>query len=348
LIDRAPDIIFRVRLAPRPRLEYINRAVLAISGYSPEEWYADNGLASRIVHPGDRRKLRALAASRGLSPQPAVLRWTRKDGTIVRTEISAIPIHNRQGTLVAVEGVARDTTAGRHEDTSRAGDRFLRAAFEQAPAGLARIGADGRFLQVNLRICELTGLTAAELLGMRLHDVAHPDDIDRDVALLRHLRLTDGANGAVEHRCLHKDGSPVWVKVMACRLRHTGSPTDILVVIDRVPPPPGQDEEERRLTYAGIDVDTDRLNVSWNGRPVALTLKEVLLLRYMIRHGGEMLARDRLLRDVWGYEPSGRSRTLDVHVCRLRRKLPPLTDTLVTIGHFGYTLAQPPSAPPRG
>ena len=342
MIDRAPDVVFRVRLAPRLRLEYVNRAVLALSGYSPEEWYADGGLAARIVHPADRRKVQEVARSRRLPAQPAVVRWLRKDGAVVRTEISAIPVYGRAGTLLAIEGIARDITATPRPDEgiARASDRFLRAAFDQAPAGLAHLAADGRLLHVNQRVCEITGYTADELLGKPFHEITHPDDVPRDMALLHQLRGKEGATGTIEKRCVQRDGAIAWVRVTARRLRNAGSTTDSLAVVDCVAPPAGRDEEKRRLTYGGIEVDIDRLDVAWNGRSIALTLKEVLLLRYLIRHCGEMLARDRLLRDVWGYEYSGRSRTLDVHVCRLRRKLPPLAGSLVTIGHFGYTLTQ--------
>ncbi len=344
LVERAHDIVFRVRLAPRPRLEYINRAASILTGYTEDEWYADGGaLALKIVHPADRRKLADVQRSRRLPAQPITIRWFAKDGSIVRTEIDAQAVNGRQGTFVAIEGIARRM---REEADEPAGlsDRFLRGAFEQAPCGLAHLAADGRLLHVNRRLCDICGFSPSELLGKRIQDVSHPDDIDREVAMLQQLRGTDGGDVTVEQRCVRKDGSHAWVKVTACRLRNAGSATDSLAMVVTIPPPSERQEEQHRISYDGIDVDTDRLDVQWNGRAVALTLKEVLLLRYLIRHRGEMLARDRLLRDVWGYEHSGRSRTLDVHVCRLRRKLPPLADSLVTIGHFGYTLAQAPES----
>jgi hypothetical protein len=178
------------------------------------------------------------------------------------------------------------------------------------------------------------------LLAKHLHEITHPDHVEQQAALLRQLKANGPASGNVEVRCVCKDGSVRPVKITAARVHGGGSLADWLAVVDVVAPAAGITADERRLLYCGIEVDTDRLDVLWNGRGVALTLKEVLLLRYMIRHRGEMLARDRLLRDVWGYEHSGRSRTLDVHVCRLRRKLPPLGDSLVTIGHFGYTLTE--------
>jgi len=340
LLDRVPDVVFRVRLSPRPRLEYISRAVLAVTGYSPQEWYSDPALALRIIHVADRRRLHDLARSRRLPQQPVELCWTRKDGAQRRTEISATAVYSRRGTLAAIEGIARDVTMRRPDPAgARGGDRFLRVAFDEMPVGAAHLGADGRFLHVNRRLCEMTGFMPEELLARHFRDIAHPDDVDRGLALLQQVRTSDAPLATIENRVICKDGSPAWVKMTAGRLRDTGNGGSI-AVIEEIVEPAARARDQPRLTYCGIEVDTDRLEVTWGGRRVAVTLKEVLLLRYLIRHRGEMLARDRLLRDVWGYEHAGRSRTLDVHICRLRRKLPPLADSLATIGHFGYTLSQ--------
>ena len=66
---------------------------------------------------------------------------------------------------------------------------------------------------------------------------------------------------------------------------------------------------------------------------------EFLLLQYLLRNRGRVLSRDVLLTDVWGYSYTGGTRTVDVHVRRLREKLPSLVDALVTVKQFGYKLA---------
>lgn len=95
------------------------------------------------------------------------------------------------------------------------------------------------------------------------------------------------------------------------------------------------------LTYGGISVDTERHVVSANGRDVTLTAKEFLLLEYLLQHRGRVLSRDVLLTDVWGYRYTGGTRTVDVHVRRLREKLPLLAEALVTVKQFGYKLVDP-------
>jgi DNA-binding response OmpR family regulator len=99
----------------------------------------------------------------------------------------------------------------------------------------------------------------------------------------------------------------------------------------------------RPLAYGSIALDTDRHVVSSDGKDVTLTAKEFLLLEYLMRHRGRVLSRDVLLTDVWGYRYTGGTRTVDVHVRRLREKLPALAEGLVTVKQFGYKLVDPPS-----
>ena len=102
--------------------------------------------------------------------------------------------------------------------------------------------------------------------------------------------------------------------------------------------------ETRDISYGPIHVDTERHVVSSSGVAVALTAKEFLLLEYLLRHRGRVLSRDVLLTDVWGYKYTGGTRTVDVHVRRLREKLPALGDALVTVKQFGYKLLEQPPA----
>ncbi len=96
--------------------------------------------------------------------------------------------------------------------------------------------------------------------------------------------------------------------------------------------------EEPTLRFGPIVMDLSRHTVSSDGRDVKLTAKEFMLLQYLLEHRGRVLSRDLLLGDVWGYRYTGGTRTVDVHVRRLREKLPVLVDGLVTVKQFGYKL----------
>jgi DNA-binding response OmpR family regulator len=97
-----------------------------------------------------------------------------------------------------------------------------------------------------------------------------------------------------------------------------------------------------RVTYGPIVMDSERHTVSSDGTGVELTAKEFLLLQYLLSHRGRVLSRDVLLSDVWGYRYTGGTRTVDVHVRRLREKLPSLGEALVTVKQFGYKLLERP------
>jgi two-component system alkaline phosphatase synthesis response regulator PhoP len=103
-----------------------------------------------------------------------------------------------------------------------------------------------------------------------------------------------------------------------------------------------QPGEAASVLYGPIVVDSDRHTVSLRGKSVTLTAKEFLLLEYLLKHKGRVLSRDVLLTDVWGYKYTGGTRTVDVHVRRLREKLPLLGAALVTVKQFGYKLLDQP------
>jgi len=102
---------------------------------------------------------------------------------------------------------------------------------------------------------------------------------------------------------------------------------------------------EAVLRYGPLTIDSDRHRVVIEGDEVRLTAKEFLLLRYLVEHRGRVLSRDRLLTDVWGYQYTGGTRTVDVHVRRLREKLPALGRAISTVKQFGYRLDDLPPEP---
>ena len=99
----------------------------------------------------------------------------------------------------------------------------------------------------------------------------------------------------------------------------------------------------RTLRHGPLTMDLDRHVVQIGAEDVRLTAKEFLLLQYLIEHRGRVLSRDLLLTDVWGYQYTGGTRTVDVHVRRLREKIPLLATALTTIKQFGYKLDDPPT-----
>ena len=105
-----------------------------------------------------------------------------------------------------------------------------------------------------------------------------------------------------------------------------------------------REESDAPLKLGDLEVDRTRHTVRWQGRPVQLTAKEFGLLVALLEAGGRVLSRSALLEEVWGYSYAEGTRTVDVHVRRLREKLPELAGSIVTVKSLGYRLASEPEA----
>lgn len=97
--------------------------------------------------------------------------------------------------------------------------------------------------------------------------------------------------------------------------------------------------EERLYTAGGLSVSVAKHEVTVFGEPCVLTLKEFALLCLLFEHRGTVLNRDRILREVWGYEFDGENRTVDVHVRTLRQKLGDCADIIETVRGVGYKIS---------
>jgi DNA-binding response OmpR family regulator len=99
-------------------------------------------------------------------------------------------------------------------------------------------------------------------------------------------------------------------------------------------------EDETPLVLGSLEVDRMRHVVRYDGQPVHLTAKEFALLVALLEARGRVLSRQALLEDVWGYSYAEGTRTVDVHVRRLREKIPGIAPAIVTVKSLGYRLAR--------
>jgi DNA-binding response OmpR family regulator len=82
--------------------------------------------------------------------------------------------------------------------------------------------------------------------------------------------------------------------------------------------------------------------VIFDNKPIELTSKEFDLLECLLRSKGRVLSRDYLMNEVWGYDYYGGMRTVDVHIRRLREKIPVLSGVIQTVKNLGYKLKENP------
>lgn len=100
----------------------------------------------------------------------------------------------------------------------------------------------------------------------------------------------------------------------------------------------GKSQDKVDLEVGGVKVNVKKHEVTVDGRPVTLTLKEFELLERLMRNQNIVLTRDQLLEDIWGYDFDGETRTVDVHVRTLRQKLGEKGNMIETVRGVGYRI----------
>jgi PAS domain S-box-containing protein len=177
-------VVYRYRLLPEARFEYVSHSCVEMTGYTPEEHYANPTLRERLVHPDDLRLHRAMDQGGGRH-SPIVLRWIRRDGSILWTEHRTRVLTDDTGALAIIEGVVRDVTdLARADEAARAMQAAMRSFLESAPSLGLMVDAGGRILGANTRFLDLTGWSAKELRG-------------RDQAVLFGARTTTGPEARI-------------------------------------------------------------------------------------------------------------------------------------------------------
>jgi DNA-binding response OmpR family regulator len=128
---------------------------------------------------------------------------------------------------------------------------------------------------------------------------------------------------------------------------HTCGPAElearIKLAIGRLAAQREADDPESHVIRSGeVVVDDATYTARLGGRALDLTFKEFELLKFLAQHPGRVFSRQQLLQEVWGYDYFGGTRTVDVHVRRLRAKLGPENETLIgTVRNVGYRFVLP-------
>ena len=94
------------------------------------------------------------------------------------------------------------------------------------------------------------------------------------------------------------------------------------------------------LAYGSIELDDARHRVTVDGQDVTLTYKEYVLLKFLLENSGAAVTRDELMQAVWGFAFTGETRTVDMHIKTLRKKLGAGGDLIKTVRNVGYQLGR--------
>ncbi len=176
-----------------------------------------------------------------------------KDGTTFPVEGTSTPVFGEDGNFVGVIGVLRDITDRKEaEEALRESEQRFGSAFRDAAIGMALVGTDGRFLQVNRSLRRILGYSEGELLEKTFQEITHPDDLETDVVHLHQLLAGELETYQKEKRYFHKEGHVVQV-LLSVSLVHDekGKP---LYFVSQI-----QDVTERKLAETELMRRTEEL-----------------------------------------------------------------------------------------
>ncbi len=140
--------------------------------------------------------------------------------TTILVDFSIKPVFDSEGKVLMLISEARDITKSkRAEEALRESEDRFRRVFEDGPLGMAIVGRDFRFVNVNRMFCEMLGFTAGELLTRTFADITHPDHVDKDMAEIKKLYAGVIARYRTEKRYIRKDGSEIWGSLTVSPLR---------------------------------------------------------------------------------------------------------------------------------
>jgi PAS domain S-box-containing protein len=238
------------------RLVRVNPKFCEITGYSAEELLGMTFL--QLTHPDDREGDldRFGRMVRGEGDYSVEKRYVRKDGSVAWVSVNATVVRDEDGrplrTAATIQDITerkraeedlrrlRETERTRNEEALREAQERFRSAFDNAPIGVAVVGLDGRFLQVNRSLCEILGYSEEHLLSTTFQEITHPDDVEASLEHVNRVMSDEVDRYSLEKRYLGAEGSPVWVSLSVSLVRDAeGNP---LYFVDQI-----QDITERKL-----------------------------------------------------------------------------------------------------
>jgi two-component system, cell cycle sensor histidine kinase and response regulator CckA len=248
LLDHLPDasVMFFGRDG---RVVLAAGRLLVTSGWSPEEI---NGRRLSEVLP-DHRAVLERACERVLrgEPQSFEIPGSRVVGLIVAYKM--VPVHDEAGAVIGGMVLVRDISRQKKvEDELRAARQLFEGAFENAPVGMAMVSAEeeqrGQFIRVNAAFAQMLGRRPADLIGLTVADVTHPDDLPSTAPGLDRMLRGETPEHERQKRYVRPDGSVAWGYLRASLVcGPDGSPRYAVGVVADVTARVEAEQEQARL-----------------------------------------------------------------------------------------------------
>ena len=208
-----------------------------------------------LVHPDDRERLEhgIRAYLSGETGEFEVEhRARRKDGSYRWMLARGVAMRDPAGRPIRFIGSSIDITDHRSaEEALCASEERFRGTFENAAVGIAHKDAQGRWLRVNAKYCEIVGYDRDELLQRTFHEITHPEDLAAELEKYTPLMRGELPHYSLEKRYVRKDGSPIWSNVTISLERDSaGNPAYAIAILQDISERKRLEEESREAKEA--------------------------------------------------------------------------------------------------
>jgi len=245
---------------------------------SPEEAHEQTEILTPDGQPRPLERAPLLRSLRGETVRGEEIMRHRVTGRTRWRQYSSAPIRDASSAIVGAVAVVRDITEHKQtEDALRESEERFRATFEQAGSGIAHVSLEGRVLRVNSALCEMLGLSEAELLGINCEEISHPEDLRADREALRAALEEPSRAARSEKRYQRKDGGYVWAALTTTLRRDPcGRPLYFIRVIENI--------DWRKQAEEDLQRSSRRFSLlAWTSNQLLLTRKPADTLRELSR-----------------------------------------------------------------
>ncbi|MEW8692882.1 MAG: EAL domain-containing protein [Candidatus Thiodiazotropha endolucinida] len=236
LYDLAPDMYATVEL-DSAQISQCNQALVENLGFTSKNEIIGKTIFDihQVSCLNKTQEAFRLFAEKG-QVQDAVLSLRHKDGSGIDVSLKIVAIYDEQANIVEGRASWRDITERKKSEAAlRESEERYRAIFGQAAVGFASVSLDGSWMEVNDRLCEIVGYSREKLLDRAQHDIAHPDDVETCLDLVRQTFNGELQNFSMELRCMREQGEMVWVNLSVSLVRGSnGQPKHFVFVIEDI------------------------------------------------------------------------------------------------------------------
>ena len=287
LAENIPDVITRFRFVPTRGYEYVSPTSTVVTGYAPEEYYANPELGTEMIYPEDKSLQQTMAQKpefyKGI---PLVTRYVRKDGRIIWVERRQMPIYSEKGQLIALEGIDRDVSEDiRMEEALRMSETNFRNSMDNSPLGIRIESLDRETIYVNHKFLDMYGYeTLAEFRSKSVQVRLTPDSYRDYQAFIAKEENVEFATYNYEINIIRKDGSIRHLEAFRKKVLWGGEPQFQVIY---------NDVTEQKHAEEALKASEENFRNSLDNSLVGIRISDI---------NNDTLYANQALLDIFGYK----------------------------------------------